>query len=182
MKKIITTFVTAIALAVVALTPANAASAPRILSLNASQAGGTISINGTAETHMLAAAISVYAADDTTNALTVETASVNNGVFSHDIALAAGNYKVCAANYDGGDQFCIDLTTATTEEVTNTTEEESTTAGSPETGYNKASDGSAATTDNTWMIVAAVAVVLIGATTIVLARRHARAQAKQAKK
>ena len=177
MNKAIKLFTTAIALAVIALAPVcvGAASTPRILSLNASQSGGTISVDGTAEVNMLAASISIYDSAGT-NLLALETAQVDNGAFSHSLAIEEGNYKVCAANYDPGEQFCVDLVTET---ATSDDTAAATTAGSPETGYAQTSDDSAATTDNTWMIIAAAAVAVIGAVAIVLIRRHAYAKAEQ---
>ena len=175
MNKTIKLFIAATALiaGVLASATVSAASTPQILSLNANQSGGTISVDGTAETHMIAAAISVW---DSTGAeqLAVETTQVDNGAFSHSITIAEGNYKVCAANYENGQQFCVDVTTTEESAADVTNDTSSSTATTPETGAATASDESAATADYTWLIILAATVIVAGAAIIVIAHRRQR--------
>lgn len=97
----------------------------KVLTLNATEQNGTISVSGTTEAECLAVAISIYDESGATR-LKLETAAVIDGEYSHEIAIAEGNYKICVADYDGGE--------CQTAVVTATAEEESST-GAPETGY-----------------------------------------------
>ena len=97
----------------------------KVLTLNATEENGIISVNGTTEAGALAVAISIYDEAGTTR-LKVETTAVIDGKYSHDIAIEEGTYKICVADYDGGE--CQTTTVAVAED-------EESTAGTPETGY-----------------------------------------------
>lgn len=96
-----------------------------VLTINAAQSNGTISVSGTTDAGMLAVAISVY--DKTgTNLIKLETTSVSGGTFSHEIEIIEGEYQICVADYEGGECKTTTVTVAA---------EEDETVGSPDTGY-----------------------------------------------
>ena len=77
--------------------------AASILSLNASSSGSSISVSGTAETAVLACAISVY--DSSSNLVAMESCGVNSdSTFSYTMttSFANGDYTVKVADYNGG--------------------------------------------------------------------------------
>jgi len=98
----------------------------KVLTLNATEQNGTISVSGTTEAECLAVAISIYDESGATR-LKLETAAVIDGEYSHEIAIAEGNYKICVADYDG-----VECQTAV---VTAVAEDEESSTGAPETGY-----------------------------------------------
>ncbi|MBR5409011.1 hypothetical protein IK112_03720 [Candidatus Saccharibacteria bacterium] len=98
-----------------------------VLTLNATQSNGKISISGTTDPDMLAVAITVYDKSGT-NRIALRSTSVINGEFSYEIEIAEDDYQICVADYNGGECKTITLTVASTEEDTPT-------AGTPETGF-----------------------------------------------
>ena len=98
----------------------------KVLTLNATEENGIISVNGTTEAGALAVAISIYDETGTTR-LKIETAAVIDGKYSHNIAIEEGTYKICVADYDGGE--------CQTAVVTAAVEDEESSTGAPETGY-----------------------------------------------
>lgn len=99
-----------------------------VLTLNATQANGKISISGTTEQDMLAVAISVYDQSGT-NRVALRSTSVNNGTFSYELEIAEANYQICVADYNGGECKTVTVTVAAEESS------EESAAGTPETGY-----------------------------------------------
>ena len=84
----------------------------QIVTLDASQENGVITVTGTAEAGTLAVAIAVYN-ENGTELITMKTAAVNDSNnFSDTINLEAGNYLIKVADYEGGDfaQKSISLT------------------------------------------------------------------------
>lgn len=84
----------------------------QIVTLDASQENGVITVTGTAEAGTLAVAIAVYN-ENGTELITMKTTAVNDSNnFSDTINLEAGNYLIKVADYEGGDfaQKSISLT------------------------------------------------------------------------
>lgn len=99
----------------------------KILTVNATEQNGVISVKGTTEPGMLAVAISVYDKTGQTR-VALRTTSVNDdNTFAYDIEIAEDTYQLCVADYNGGD--CATVTVAVA------TEEEKEAIGSPDTGY-----------------------------------------------
>lgn len=105
-----------------------------VLTINATQQNGIISVSGTTDAEMYAVAISVYD-ESGANLITLETAATNNGIFSHEIEIVEGNYQICVADYNGGECMTTTVLVASEEEQSAVTEETTETAGTPETGY-----------------------------------------------
>lgn len=156
--------------------------AKEILTLNAEISNGVITVSGTAENGMLAAAISVYNADGS-SILFVETTSVNaDGTFSYSLDTGArGTYVVSVADYDGGG-------TAKTATVSETTEDTPADAsvGTPRTGYETAETVATATPEanasssvsGALMFVGFLAFAAVGFTVArLVVRRRARTKA-----
>ena len=78
-------------------------SAAEVLSVTANESSnGVITVEGTVENNMIAAAINVYDASGE-NLITMETTQINDdNTFRTTIALQAGTYVVKVADYDGG--------------------------------------------------------------------------------
>ena len=140
----------------------------KVLTLNATQQNGTISVSGTTEADGLAVAISIY--DETgSNRITVETSAVIDGKYSHDITIAEGNYKICVADYDGGECMTAVVTAATEEEGEST-------AGTPETGYQtiaKTEETAVTTASSSPAVYISLAVGIIVAAVFVFTTRRA---------
>lgn len=101
MKKVVLGTITALALAV-SLVPFTAR-AKDIKTINASEAGGKVTVSGTAEAGTLAVAVMIYN-EKGTELLAFETASVSDeNLYYAELELADGNYLVKVADYDGGD-------------------------------------------------------------------------------
>ena len=154
-----------------------------VLTINATQQNGIISVSGTTDTEMYAVAISVYD-ESGANLITLETAATNNGIFSHEIEIAEGNYQICAADYNGGECMTTTVTIVSEEEDTDTTSDA--TAGTPETGYQTiASSNEQATPDtnaanNSVLAVclAAAVVVAVAVSAVAIKRRLAHRKVK----
>lgn len=132
-----------------------------VLTMDASESGGKISVSGTVEDGMLAVAISVY--DETgANLLKVETTNVESGnTFSYDITIPNGTYVVKAADYDEGPFLSKTVT------VTNSTSDDTTSADSSSSEDAEKRNSSNINTGDNIMIFAAVfamAIIALGIT------------------
>ena len=99
-----------------------------VLTINATQQNGIISVSGTTEDGMLAVGITVYDKTGTTQ-ITVRTTAVVNNEYEYTVdGLEEGEYQICVADFDGGDCKTATVTLSAAED-------EDSTAGTPETGY-----------------------------------------------
>ena len=102
--------------------------AKEILTLDAVISNGVITVNGTAENGMLAAAVVIYNADGTQILFAESTSVAADGSFAYTLDTGArGTYVVSVADYDGGGT----AKTATVSESTTTKKS----VGTPKTGY-----------------------------------------------
>ena len=100
MKKVIASLIAVLALAV-AIVPTTTR-AKEIKTINASEAGGKISVSGTAEAGTLAVAVMVYD-EEGENLITFETAGVSDeSLYYFETEIPEGTYVVKVADYDGG--------------------------------------------------------------------------------
>lgn len=120
-----------LALVISAFTFAPKVSAYEVLSVSATAADGSAIVTGTTEDEMLAVAISVYKASDS-SLVTVETTGVTSGAFSYVLYLDDGDYIISVADYDGGVAVTKNVTISTP--AADTEDTDSATAGSPDTG------------------------------------------------
>ena len=154
-----------------------------VLTINATQQNGIISVSGTTDAEMYAVAISIYD-ESGTNLITVETAAANDGVFSHSIAIAEGNYQICVADYSGGE--CMTTTVLVTSEDTDSTTSSDATVSSPETGYQTVSsnneqvtpDANAANNPMLAICLASAVILAVTASMIIIKRRLAHRKIK----
>ncbi|MBQ6127826.1 hypothetical protein IJI69_04010 [Candidatus Saccharibacteria bacterium] len=142
----------------------------KVLTLNATEQNGTISVSGTTETDVLAVAISIYNESGDTR-LKLETTAVIDGEYSHDITITEGTYKICVADYDGGE--CATAVVAPAAEESEDDSESA--AGTPETGYHTIEkvDESAVTTasSSSAIYISLAAGIIISAILVFSARR-----------
>lgn len=86
-------------------------SAYEALSVNASESSnGEITVSGTVENSMVAAAVNVYDASGE-NLITMRTTQINDdNTFSTQISLDAGTYIIKVADYNGGEYKSLTVT------------------------------------------------------------------------
>ena len=99
-KKIFLTLVMAVALVFGA--DKVSAKDKAIETINASQAGGIVTVSGTAENGMLAATVYIYN-EAGTKLVAYKTVKVSNNQYTAKLGLPNGNYVIKAADYDGGE-------------------------------------------------------------------------------
>ena len=154
-----------------------------VLTINATQQNGTISVSGTTDSEMYAVAISIYD-ESGTNLITLETAAANDGAFSHSIEIAEGNYQICVADYNGGE--CMTTTVLVASEDTNSTTSSDATVSSPETGYQTVSSNNEQVTPDTnatnnpmlAICLASAVILAVTASMIIIKRRLAHRKIK----
>lgn len=133
MKKCLSVMFIMMAVVLMMIIPSNktlAATAPKVLTIEASQNSGAINASGTTEAGVLAVAVTVYS-EDGSKVVTMKTTDVNdNNEYSSSIEVPNGNYIVRAANYDGGEFVETKLTVDTAKEENS----DSSKKGSPKAG------------------------------------------------
>lgn len=105
MIKKINVIIAIVAMVLIMLVPArySFAADEEILTMEATQSGGKISVSGKTIDGILAVAINIYSEDGSTF-IKMKTSSVNdNNEYSDSIEVPEGNYLVRVADYDGGD-------------------------------------------------------------------------------
>ena len=149
-----------------------------VLTANASQANGKISITGTTDPAMLAVSFTVYDKTGTTQLVNRST-SVDNGSFSYEIEIEEGEYQICVADFNGGDCKTVTVTTSSEEAGGDSS------ASSPNTGYqtitkNETESAEPATNASANMLfpILAISLIAVAAIAIVIKRVVSRNKSK----
>lgn len=149
-----------------------------VLTVNASQANGKISITGTTDPAMLAVSFTVYDKTGTTQLVNRST-SVDNGSFSYEIEIEEGEYQICVADFNGGDCKTVTVTTSSEEAGGDSS------ASSPNTGYqtiakNETESAEPATNASANMLfpILAISLIAVAAIAIVIKRVVSRNKSK----
>ena len=152
-----------------------------VLTANASQANGKISITGTTDPAMLAVSFTVYDKTGTTQLVNRSTA-VDNGSFSYEIEIEEGEYQICVADFNGGDCKTVTVTTSSEEAGGDSS------ASSPNTGYqtiakNETESAEPATNASANMLfpILAISLITVAAIAIVIKRVVSRNKSKNQK-
>lgn len=151
--------------------------AKEILTLDAVISNGVITVNGTAENGMLAAAVVIYNADGSQILFAESTSVAADGSFAYTLNTGArGTYIVSVADYDGN-------ATAKTVTVSESTADKAS-VGSPKTGFETQPAAETATPEanasaisGALFFVGFLALAAVGFTaTRLIMRRRARAK------